>query len=141
MSRKIQGFCVEPHKCNVGLSQEEKIFTEDELREAAPTLASKYIYETNQYTMENIIGEVTYSEYIEGKGVRYEAEIKEPDMAEQIESGRVTPVPVMTHRSIDTEEETPPYKPTEITFDGLFLSPEPTEGVPDLGRPGVQNGL
>jgi len=140
MARVIQGYCLRPHTETVGSSGIEKEWTADALRKAAPTLAGSPVTKNASKTVESVIGEVKYSEYVDGKGVRYEAEIHDEQCIELIETGLVEPAPRMMHRTPD-DTEPEPVAVEDIEFDSLFLTEQPCESVPELGRPGMDRKI
>lgn len=141
MSRVIQGYCLRPHTETVGKSGIEKRWTEDELRKAAPTLAGSPVTKNASKTVESVIGEVKYAEYVDGEGVRYEAEIHDEQCIEMIESGLVEPAPRMKHDVPDLDDHQDVVEPEGVEFDSLFLTDQPCESVPPLGRPGMDRKI
>jgi hypothetical protein len=83
----ISGTAVGIGDTTQGLSDDLKRWGEDELREAADSLAGGDVKLLHSDTK---IGEVTDSGFVEDEGVVYEAEITDNEIAESIQNGRLT---------------------------------------------------
>jgi|APHM01.1.fsa_nt_gi hypothetical protein len=99
----ISGTAVGIGDTTKGLSDDLKRWGEDELREAADSLAGGDVKLLHSDTK---IGTVTDSGFVEDKGVVYEAEIDDSEIAESIQNGRLTVSVEARHSdggTIDTE--------------------------------------
>jgi hypothetical protein len=83
----ISGVAVGTGDVTRGLSGDRKVWTEEELKEAADSLAGGDIKALHS---ETTVGEVTDAGYVNGKGVVYEGRIEDEELAEAIASGRLT---------------------------------------------------
>ena len=143
MGRKIQGYAVEPHTVAVPRSGATKQWTPNSLRNAAHTLEGVTIYIDGGVTFNELgdaVGSVEYAEYIEGKGVRYEAIISDQDAISLLERGAVQPVPSMHHESKDPDQDGV-IRIDSIEFKHMYLTDVPAECVPPLGRPGIDRNI
>jgi len=83
----ISGVAVGSGDVTRGLSGDRKVWTEDELKEAAETLEGGDLKALHSETP---VGTVTDAGYVEGEGVVYEAEVDDAELAEAIANGRLT---------------------------------------------------
>jgi len=83
----ISGVAVGSGDVTRGLSGDRKVWTEDELKEAAETLEGGDLKALHSETP---VGEVTDAGFVEGEGVVYEAEVNDAELAEAIANGRLT---------------------------------------------------
>lgn len=138
MSRIVQGYALEPNAETYGRSGFERLWKAEHLRPAAITLAGCKVTTDAGESVDDVIGRVKYSEYVESHGVRYEAEIHSNHAVELIQGGGVSLAPRAQVEVIDTANEEPPYVARDITFTSLFLTMTPCDAVPDIGRPGME---
>jgi hypothetical protein len=83
----ISGVAVGERDVTRGLSGDLKVWTEDELRKSAESLAGGDVKALHS---ETVVGTVTDAGYEDGIGVVYQAEIEDDELAAAIESGRLT---------------------------------------------------
>jgi len=116
----ISGVAVGAGDITRGLSGDQKIWTEDELRDAAETLSGGDVKALHSETS---VGEVIDSGYVDGKGVVYEAEIEDDELAQAIQNGRLTVSVEARHADggmIDTDEGEA-MDVTDIEFSDLAI--------------------
>jgi transcriptional regulator with XRE-family HTH domain len=83
----ISGVAVGTGDVTKGLSGDRKVWTEEELKQAADSLAGGDIKALHS---ETTVGEVTDAGYVEGTGVVYQGRIDDEELAEGIANGRLT---------------------------------------------------
>lgn len=129
---KLEGYAIEPGVSH-GQSGFEREWPEEELRESVESLVGAPIAEdSSMATPEKAIGEVTDAEYVDGRGIWYEAEIWDDEAMQKIEES-VELAPAMITEEVDLDEE-PPYMARDIEFRSLFLAPAVTDNVPGVER-------
>jgi len=83
----ISGVAVGAGDVTRGLSGDRKVWTEEELKEAAETLEGGDLKALHSETP---VGTVTDAGYVDGEGVIYEARVDDAELAEAIANGRLT---------------------------------------------------
>jgi len=83
----ISGVAVGAGDVTRGLSGDQKVWTPEELKEAAETLEGGDLKALHSETP---VGTVTDAGYVEGEGVVYEARVDDAELAEAIANGRLT---------------------------------------------------
>lgn len=140
MPRVIQGYAIEPNTDSVGKSAIQREWREEHLRPAASSLADCPVTTEAGETVDSTVGRVKYAEYIDGRGVRYEAEIIDEDAVEIIHRGGVGLAPRAQVESPEPNEQEP-YIARDIEFTSLFITPCPCDNVPEIGRPGIDRKI
>ena len=129
---KVEGYAIEPGVSH-GQSGLEREWGEDELRESVETLVGVPIVKESGFTESMApVGEVTDAKYVGDKGLWYEAEIWDDDVAIQIDEGAELS-PQMIVDEVDLSKD-PPYTARNIEFRSLFLTMVPSENVPGVER-------
>lgn len=131
----IRGVALEPHAETIGATNIEKKWPADEIESAAETLIGQPVTRNSTQSAENVIGEVTDVEWDDEEGLRYEAEIRDEEVAEKLRSGLADIAPRMYHEAVGTaeiDESEEPAVVTDLQFDALFMCPEAAEGVPGV---------
>lgn len=137
MKFTVEGIALEPHAETVGTSDIEKRWPAEEIADAAETLVGKPVTNDTSQSADSVIGQVTDVEWDEERGLIYEAEIADEEVAEKLQNGLGDLAPRMFHEALGTAEINESEEPAvveDLTFDSLFLCNEPADGTP-----GVQN--
>lgn len=125
----VSGIALEPHTISHGISGINKIYPEDELRDATQSLEGCNI--TSSRGDSDIIGEVLNSSYKEGDGVTYDAEIMD-EWGIRVETGELQIAPRLVHNSVNNTDDQP-IEVYDVRFENLFLCSAATDGVPGIG--------
>lgn len=135
---KFKGVALEPHAETHGTSGLKKRWPAAELRKAADTLEGKPITRDSSsqhggWSGGDVVGEVTDAWYEDGRGVVYEAEIYDDEMALRLETDVARIAPRLVHDQSD-ESTDDLYVVEDVQFEGLFLCPAVSDGVPGIGE-------
>lgn len=127
---RISGLAMTPG-VTTGGSMIPTYWSEDVLREAAPYLEGEHLLSDRKHDPEEspgvdeVLGEVTESEYIDGHGIGYTAEIDDRDVARKIARNRLDGSPHLVRtlsdetRDVDGQEAT--VADEILGFDGLAV--------------------
>lgn len=126
---EISGVALKPHAESVGSSGIEKRWPEEELRDAATTLAGCPIHSEASTSADTVVGSVIHAYYEEGVGVMYEANIEDEELGRKIKEGQVGLTPRLVHDSHGADADEPVVV-SDVEFRTLFATPQATEGVP-----------
>lgn len=130
MNANVSGIVMRPDCETSGVSGFTKIWPEETLCSATHTLVGCNVVNSISRGPAETIGIVTYSEYIDGEGVYYEATIEDDDALSVLENSDVRLSPKIKHESINGNiNET--YEILDMEFAALFISQNACDGVPD----------
>lgn len=118
----VRGVALGEGDITQGVSGDRIYWPRETLEAATDALAGKKIVddrghddlEETQPAVETIIGEITDTTYEPGVGVVYHGEVDNPDVAKQIERGRVDPSPMLFRRTGEYDEDRDAHPADEI---------------------------
>ena len=119
---EVHGVAIGEGDVTEGLSGERVFWPRETLEPATEALVGKKIVddrehddlEATQPSVENIIGEVTDAQYEPGVGVAYSGEIDDPEIAKQVDRGRLDPSPMLFRETGEFDDERDAHTATEI---------------------------
>ena len=124
---QVKGVALGPNDVTRGQSGEKKVWPPSTLKEAADSLTGKNLVTDHQNSVRSVVGEVTRAYFQEEKGVVFNAELDDKDIARKIVNGRLDVSARVLHKDTDDlkQNEEGAYVIDLAKFDNLSFVLKP----------------